>query len=86
MIWSVLINKWACNILKIEYFQLSQLIVVGLSIAPSLFRARRYNLYHRAHHGLTKCFIQKLNRQNKFIILYLQVKVNPITTKSLNYA
>ena len=56
------------------------------SIAPSLFRARRYNLYHRAHHGLTKCFIQKLNRQNKFIILYLQVKVNPITTKSLNYA
>ena len=56
------------------------------SIAQSLFRARRYNLYHRAHNGLTNRFIQKLNRQNKFIILYLQVKVNPITTKSLNYA
>ena len=56
------------------------------SIAQSVVGARRYNLYHRAHHGLTKCFIQKLNRQNKFIILYLQVEVNPITAKSLNYA
>ncbi len=56
------------------------------SIAQCVLGARQYNLYHRAHHGLTNRFIQKLNRQNKFIILYLQVEVNPITTKSLNYA
>ena len=56
------------------------------SIAQSIVGTCRYNLYHRAHHGLTNRFIQKINRQNKSIILYFQVEVIPTTPKSLNYA
>ncbi len=48
--------------------------------------ARCNNLDHRAHHGLTNRSIQKINCQNKSIILYFQVEVIPITPKSLNYA